>query len=74
MFLCKVDDWAAVIENNEADGHLDQKKLRYIEAEVLCCLEKLQIVPLFCITDFIYIVKLNKKLGKILWIIVGNEK
>ena len=56
----------AVIENNEADGHLDQKKLRYIEAEVLCCLEKLQIVPLFCITDFIYIVKLHKKLGKIL--------
>ena len=25
----------AVIENNEADGHLDQKKLRYLIARVI---------------------------------------
>ena len=39
MFLYKTDDWAVssatAIEGNEADEHLDQKKLRYLIARVI---------------------------------------
>ena len=39
MFICKAEDWAVVsataIDDNEADGHLDKKKLRYLIAGVI---------------------------------------